>query len=151
MIDAALLHLMMNTVPPIVSLMAVPTMLAGLIARSESLKRYALVLMVSVPILIFPVYFSGHAAVVRVGNMPGIPLERIGQHQESVQATWIASAVAGAVALIGLIASRGPRRMRAWHIAIAVVISLGADALLLYTAHLGGKIRHPEVRESSLR
>ena len=151
MIDAALLHLMMNTVPPIVSLMAVPTMLIGIIARSESLKRHSLLLMVSVPILIIPVYFTGHAAVVRVGNMAGIPLQLIGKHEESVQATWIACALAGAVALVGLIVRRGAHRLRAWHIAVAIVISLGADALLLYTAHLGGKIRHPEVRESALR
>jgi hypothetical protein len=99
----------------------------------------------SVAPLIAPVYYTGQKAVVVVGNLPGVPLNLIGRHQESVFLTWIAAGIASAVALVGFIAFR-KRQLPTWFIAVALAISLLTDGLILRTAHLGGSIRHPEAR-----
>lgn len=144
-LNAAQLHLMINTLPPIISCLALVVMIIAFWWRSEMVKRLALLMIGSVAPLIAPVYYTGQKAVVVVGNLPGVPLSLIGRHQESVFLTWIAAGIASAVALSGFIACR-KRPLPTWLIAVTLAVSLLTDGLILRTAHLGGSIRHPEVR-----
>jgi hypothetical protein len=144
-VNWAVLHLMLNTLPPIVSGIAAVALTIGLIWRSNDVLRFGLLLVIAVPLLIVPVFFSGRAAVILVGNMPGVPLQLIGDHQESVVWTWTTSVVAGCAALLGAAVYRRSR-LPAWFIAVALALSLVTDGFVIRTAHLGGRIRHPEVR-----
>ena len=148
--DAAKLHLMINTLPPVVSCLAAVVLATGIVWRSDDLRRFGLVLMVAVPLLIVPVFFSGRASVVTIGNMPGVPLALIGEHQESVRWTWTISTLSGFAALIALALYRR-RSLPAPVILAALALSLASDGFLLRTAHLGGRIRHPEVRRTALQ
>jgi hypothetical protein len=146
-INSAALHLMLNIMPGMVGLLAIITIAAGCFFRSRDLKRMGLVLVVAVPLLIIPVFYTGRAAIIAVGNLPGVSLEIIGAHQDSVQMTWIATAVGGVVALAGFLLflrSTPP----AWLIALVLALALLGEATMLRTAHLGGLIRHPESRLS---
>jgi hypothetical protein len=136
---------MLNMMPPLVGLLAMITLLAGSLFRSRDLKRMGILLVVAVPLLIIPVIYTGRAAVVTVGNFPGVSLEVIGAHQESVQLTWIATTIGGLVALAGFVVFL--RRVPpAWFIATVLALALIGEAMMLRTAHLGGQIRHPESR-----
>jgi hypothetical protein len=145
MINAAAIHLMINTLPPATSALTAVVLAVGMLWRSDDLKRFAMLLMVAVPLLIIHVYFSGHATVRAIGNLPGVSLELIGEHQEAVFWTWIAASVAGALALFALARYRRSS-VPGWVVAGALVASLTTDVFLVRTAHLGGRIRHPEVR-----
>ena len=57
------LHLMINTLPPIVSCLAAVAFGAGLLWRSNDLRRFGLVLVAVVPLLIIPVFFSGRMMI----------------------------------------------------------------------------------------
>jgi hypothetical protein len=145
MIQAAAIHLMINTLPPAASGLTAFVLAVGMFWRSDDLKRFAMLLMVAVPLLIIPVYFTGHATVRAIGNLPDVPLELIGEHQESVFWTWITASVAGAAALFTLARYRRSS-VPGWVVAGALLASLTTDVFLIRTAHLGGRIRHPEVR-----
>jgi hypothetical protein len=136
---------MLNMMPPLVGLLAMITLLAGCLFRSRDLKRMGILLVVAVPLLIIPVFYTGRAAVVTVGNLPGVSLEVIGAHQESVQMTWIATTIGGLVALAGFVffLRRVPP---SWFIATVLALAMIGEAMMLRTAHLGGLIRHPESR-----
>jgi hypothetical protein len=144
--NSAQFHLMINTLPPIVSCMALVALFFGVWWRSEHLKRFALVLIVAVPLLIIPVVYTGREAVVVIGNLPNVPLDLIGEHEESVNATWIAAGIAGCVAAASLFRYRGSRTLPRVVLILALITTLTADALLIRTAQLGGMIRHPETR-----
>ncbi len=146
MIDFVKLHLMLTALPPIVSGMAMVVLAAGMVWNSRDLKRFALLLMAAVPLLIVPVYVSGKEAVVVVGNLSGVPLDLIGEHEDSVFWTFATATFGGVVALFGFIASRANRRIARWYMAAAILVSLGTDALIFRTAYLGGRIRHSEIR-----
>ena len=148
--NAAKLHLMINTLPPVVSCLAAVAAGVGILWRSSDVRRFALFLMVAVPMLIVPVFFSGRASVVSIGNMPGVPLSLIGEHQDSVVWTWIICTVSACAALAALLVYRG-KDLPVRAVVVALALSLAADGLLLRTAHLGGRIRHPEVRRSALQ
>ena len=146
--NAAKLHLMINTLPPVVSCLAAAVLGMGILWRSNDLRRFGLVLMVSVPLLIVPVFFTGRASIVTIGNMPGVPLGLIGEHQESVAWTWTICTLSACAALAALITYRR-RQVPARAMAMVLALSLVTDGFLLRTAHLGGRIRHPEVRRSA--
>jgi hypothetical protein len=139
---------MINTFPPILSILALGAMLVGYLWRSRHLKQFALLLIVIVPLSIIPVFFTGRASVVVIGNQPDVPLDLIGEHQESVTLTWIATGIAGLVAAVGLFLYRGDRPLSPAFVAATLLLSLAADGLLVRTAHLGGSIRHPEARST---
>ena len=143
----AAFHLMLNMMPPLVDLLAVITLLAGSLFRSRDLKRMGILLVVAVPLLIIPVFYSGRAAVVTVGNLPGVSLEVIGAHQDSVEMTWITTTIGGALALGGFVffLRRVPP---SWFIATVLALAMIGEGLMIRTAHLGGLIRHPETRLS---
>lgn len=136
---------MLNMTPPIFGLLAIMTLVAGYVFRSRDIKRMGILLAVAVPLLIIPVFFTGRAAVVTAGNFPGVSLEVIGAHQDSVQLTWIATTIGGLVALAGFLffLRRVPP---SWFITIVLALVLIGEGLMLRTAHLGGLIRHPESR-----
>lgn len=143
MIQAPALHLMLNMLPPLVGLLAIITLLAGALFRSRDVKRMGILLVMAVPLLIIPVFYSGRAAVVTIGNLPGVSLEVIGAHQESVQMTWIATILGGVVALAGF--AYFLRRVPPWwFVATVLTLAVAGEAMMIRTAHLGGLIRHPE-------
>ena len=49
-------------------------------------------------------------------------------------------------ALAGLVLFRGPRPVPGWFAAGVVVVSAASAGLLLWTANLGGQVRHDEIR-----
>ncbi len=52
--------------------------------------------------------------------------------------------VLGGVALLGLIFFRNRERMPQWFLKVTLALALVAAASALWTANLGGQIRHPE-------
>ncbi|MEO8035021.1 MAG: hypothetical protein ABI837_11370 [Acidobacteriota bacterium] len=148
MIRPAAIHLMINTMPPALSVLTAVVLGVAVFWRSDDLKRFSMLLMIAVPLLIIPVYFTGRRSVREIGNLPGVSLELIGKHQETVIWTWTMASVSGAAALVAFLRSRRSS-VPTWVMGGLLLSSLTTDAFLIRTAHLGGQIRHPEVQERS--
>lgn len=146
--NAPQIHLMLNHVPVLGILFVMVTLSAGLWSRRDALLRFGLFTLVAISLAAVPVYFSGNQSEEAIEELPGVQESSIEQHEDIAQTVSVALGVLGLGSLLALIRFRRraiPPAFAAITLAVAVVLS-GA---LAWTAHLGGQIRHDELRANA--
>jgi uncharacterized membrane protein len=107
----------------------------------------ALAILIIASVVTLPVFLLGEPAEEIVEHLPGISEDIIEEHEEAAElALWVSlsSGVLGIATWIAI--SAGARLERAL-LALTFIVASVSSALLGYTAHQGGKIRHPEAFE----
>ena len=149
-LNQAHLHLILNHLPVVGSIVVFMLLLAGLIGRNRSLITAGLVGWVLVAIVAVPVFLSGEGAEEMVEGQGNVNHDYIEAHEEVATLTYYAALAAGAFALLALGVGRGRHDYPGWASGIAFVLSIAAVGLTGITASLGGKISHPEIRHDGL-
>ncbi len=145
--NAAQIHLMLNHLPVIGALFATVILAAGLLWRNALLQRLALGTLVVAALAAVPVYVSGEPAEEIIEHAAGVEKSVVKTHEEMAQVAMIAVEVIGLLALAALVLYR--RRAVSRGFATALLIAMFAlSGTLAWTAHLGGQIRHPELRDA---
>lgn len=144
--STAYVHLLLNHIPVIGTLGCILVLGYGLIRRQQEILRLSLYLFVLVALLTLPVFFSGEGAEDAVRHMPGITRDLIHAHENLARiAMWLTEAL-GLLALAGLWQSLRKQRLPLPLAGGLVVLSLICAGVLAQTSHLGGIIRHSELR-----
>ena len=99
-------------------------------------------LILTAGIAAMPVFFSGEGAEEAVENLPEISDAVIEKHEEVAKLAMISIAAAGLLALAALIMVRWSRILKIFVLMVAII----SGGLMVQTAHLGGQIRHTEIR-----
>jgi len=143
-------HLMSNHLPVVGMLFGLLLLSFALLRRSDLLAKTALGALVIVALLVVPAYVSGEPAEEWVERLPGVSERVIDPHEEAAKVALAATLLTGGVALVGLLVARGRPLSRgfAW---LVLALALGAAGALGWTANLGGRIRHPEIRGDASR
>ena len=139
-------HLVTNHFPIVGAILAVGVLAYGWAMRLRSVQRTALALLVVTGITGAMAYFSGGRAEDVVENWPGVSEEYLEEHEDAAKLAFIATSVAGALALLSLALSRGGRAIPLWALLLTLAFGAGSVSLLVGAAQLGGRIRHPELR-----
>ena len=71
------------------------------------------------------------------------------RHEDAALAALITLAILGLVSLAGLLSFRKAPVFPRWFISTAVALATAAGLTLVWTALLGGQIRHSEIRSES--
>jgi ABC-type multidrug transport system permease subunit len=100
------IHLILTHVPVIGIGAVILLLIKARARRSNQLMTVALVFTILLSLVTIPVYIIGEPAEEVVENLPGIPKELIGQHEEQAEIAYILVEVTGAIALITLIVQR---------------------------------------------
>jgi len=146
--NPAHLHLILNHIP----IVAIPVVLAFLIhslwTKNFAARKFAYFALILAAAAAVPVYLTGEPAEEIVERLPGVSEAFIEAHEEAAVVTLALTALAGLAALFGLLAGEGGLKER---LSVVGVFALSVIALasLAYTANLGGKIRHTELRGAS--
>lgn len=148
MINGAHLHLMINHFPVVGIIFIMLLFLYGLAKGSEEIKKVSLGAFVVIALMTMPVYLTGEGAEKVVKNLPGVTDAFIGRHEEMAGLSLVLIEVLGIVCCAGLIFFRRSAAMAKWFIALVLVLSFSASAIMGITANLGGQIRHTEIRET---
>jgi hypothetical protein len=143
------LHLLVNHVPTVGSVVAVGLLLLALVRRSEPLKHAGLEVLFVIALLTLPAYMSGGAAYQKLRDQPGISDTAIRIHQDAALAGFTVLEFAGFVAWIALWQSRRHGRSAPGLVPVATALSIVALVLMARAANLGGDIRHPEIRDQA--
>jgi hypothetical protein len=145
-VNIAHLHLIMNHVPTVGSVVALGLLLLAFIRRNEQLKHAALELLFVIAVLTLPVYVSGVAAHFQLREVAEISNDAVMAHQDAALIGFAVMEFAGFVAWVALWQWR--RRGRAGRGLVPAAAVLLALALVIMgrAATLGGEIRHPEIR-----
>lgn len=145
--DAAYLHLALNHLPIVGTLVAFLLLLAGIIGHNRSWAHAGCVALVVCAVLTVPVFQSGEGAEEFVEELPGASHRLIHTHEEAAEFAQIAAYLAGALALAYLVlrARLVNRQRLAW--GVLALVALWSFSVFARTAQLGGQIRRPELQE----
>ena len=151
MMNAAHLHLVLNHIPVIGSAIAIFVLIVGILKKSDDVKKVSAMILLLTALITIPVYLSGKDAEAKIeGNYEEVDEQYIEEHEDFALSSFIVMDIAGAVALIGLIIYRKPKTLPNYIPYIILALLFIVNGMMAYTANLGGKIHHPEIREDRM-
>jgi hypothetical protein len=145
MLDWTHIHLMINHVPVIGLAVPIAFLLIDRVRKNRKLEWLSLQMFVVFALLTIPVYLTGSPASHKMREVPGISLEIIHRHSNAADfAFWTLEGL-GALSLWTLYKFRSSAAVPPRLTAALLALALTALGLMIWTANLGGKIRHPEI------
>ena len=142
-------HLMLNHVPVFGVLFGLALLVAARWKKSEELKNVSLVVFVLMGAAAGAAYFTGEQAEVAVAQIPEISKSVVLEHDDAAFYAVTSACILGGASLLGLWFFRGPRTAPRWLGVVVLVLALLTSGLIIWTANLGGSIRHPEIRAAA--
>jgi tetrahydromethanopterin S-methyltransferase subunit E len=124
----------------------IPIAAVGLILKSTVIKKVGLVVLVAAGLTAVPAYLSGEPAEKVVKNYPGASRHLIHTHEDSALYSLIAIEVIAVLSLLFLLAFYFNKNIPNPMWVALITLSVGAVGMIMNTAHLGGEIRHEEIR-----
>lgn len=145
--DAVHIHLLLNHLPVISTIFAVPLFAYALLRKSDEMKRLSLIILVFAAVVAIPVYLTGEPAEEAVENLAGVSHSIIEEHEDAAKISMIFLMMTGVLSLAGLFLMRTKKAFVAgWFVLISLLFSVISAGLIARTANLGGQIRHSEIR-----
>jgi uncharacterized membrane protein len=146
--NSAQMHLAFTHVPVILSIAGLIMLAVALLLKNTTLTKtsYSVILVAGIGAL--AMYLTGEGAEEAVEHLPGVSEAIISKHEEVAQWALISVAATGIMALIALFLFRWPAVTRISKI-LVLLLSIATGVLMTQTAHLGGQIRHTEMRNGT--
>ena len=138
------LHLLLNHVPIIGSIIGLGLFLVSFFGKNQDLRRASYIVFAGVALATIPAFLSGFGAQQMIKDAPGMSDALIRRHESSALLSMWFMEVTGALALIGLWQSQSAARPSRWNVALVLLFSVLAAVLIARTGNTGGDIRHPE-------
>ena len=139
------IHIALTHLPVILSLVGVVVLVVTMLRKNDTLVKTAFYLLLFAGIFAIPVYFTGEAAEEGVEHLPGVSEDVIEKHEDLAAVSF---GVVSAVAVVSLIALVYYSKTQLRRLLTPLVLALGLTTvgLMAVTAHLGGQVRHTEIR-----
>jgi uncharacterized membrane protein len=139
------LHLLLNHVPTVGTIIAFGVLLLALTQKSDDLLRGSFALFFAIALVSLPTYMTGYSAEAVVKERPGVNLELIALHQSSALLALTFMEATGVAAWFGLWQARKPRGRSKWVVPSVLLLSVVTISLMANAANIGGEITHPEI------
>lgn len=139
------LHLILNHLPVIGLPLITVFLVFSFLKRNIQMRNFTLVLLFLIGLMVLPVFFTGEPAADLIEDFPGVSEEVIRPHEEMADKSLVICLVGSVLALSSLIVVKNEKLNQKLVIA-TIGVSLFGSMSLVYTAHLGGQIRHTENR-----
>ena len=143
--NPAHLHLLVNHIPVIGSMLALIALVISLFWKSEDFQKAALVMALVAGLSAIPAYFSGESAEEMVEDKPGVEEQLIEEHEEAAKIAGIVAVLSGVVAASGLLLHEKRQIISL----VATVLFVATAGLMARAGNTGGHIMHPEIRDGS--
>lgn len=146
--NAAQVHLMLNHFPIAGSFLVVFLLLVAFIFKMRELILSGMIIAIIAGVCMIAMDLSGEGAEDLVKNKPGVTRELIHEHEEAAEAALVVMELS-AVLAIGWFVAKNKKPNWASKLEIGVLVfSIVSAGLIANTAHLGGMIRHEEIRSA---
>lgn len=138
----AYIHILLTHIPVVAFPVLNILLIISLIYKNKFMKKIILIFMVLIGSFVVPVYLTGEPAFNAIDNYPGVRENIVEPHEEMGKK----ALVIVSLEIITIIAAFFVEKnfLEFANLALAFLASLA----LIYTAYLGGKIRHTEARIS---
>jgi uncharacterized membrane protein len=145
-INVAHLHLLLNHVPTVGSVVALGLLLLAIIRQNEHLKHAGLEVLFAIAVVTLVAYMSGVGAQQKLRDQPGVSENAMRVHHDAALAGFTVLEFAGFAAWIALWQTRRRGGTVPGLVPVVTVLTVVSLALMARAANLGGEIRHPEIR-----
>ncbi len=143
--NLAHLHLLLNHFPTVGFSVGLGVFLAGLVGKSEDLRRASLGVLVIMALVAIPVYVTGSAAQMVIAGRPEVSGALVAAHQDAALLAFVFMQFTGLAAWIALWGSSRTSNLARWSLPAVLVLSIITMALMTRASNMGGEIRHPEI------
>ena len=140
------LHLALNHVPVLGTLIVCLLLLTAVIKREENLKRLSLWWTVVLMLIAIPIKFTGDFAAEKAEQEPWMLTTFVKAHEEAADQATTGIFLMGIAAAVALVLARKAKPVTTWSLTVTLVLGLLTFALMARAANLGGQIRHTEIR-----
>ena len=147
--NASQIHLALNHVPLFFSIAGGLTLIYGFIRKNDQTKSLSLYFMILAALFVIPVYLTGESTEEMVENLPAVSESLIERHEGIAQVGLIVIISTGIAALIALIIKKKESLLKPL-LMFCLVASIASFGVMAQTAHLGGQIRHSEIRKGAV-
>lgn len=145
----AQIHLLLNHIPVMGSLFATAILIWGLVRKQQDVIQTALYLFIISAVFAIPVYFSGEGAEEAVEHLPAVSEALIEDHEHLAKTAMFIIEALGLASIGALFLSIKNKLIPVWYSIALLVLALINGGVMAQTAHLGGLIRHSEIRQGA--
>ena len=142
--------MVINHVPVLGTIFGLALLAFAVWRGSDELKKAALGTFVISALLTVPTYLTGDPAWDVVSALPGVSDSAFHQHDDAAGVAFMGSAIVGVLALGGLSWFRDGKPVKKWFSAVMLAGAVAVAGLMIWTANLGGQIRHTEIRSDNV-
>jgi uncharacterized membrane protein len=139
------LHLLLNHVPTIGTIIGFGLFLLAFAKRSDELERASYAIFFAIALASLPAYMTGYSAQVALKDDPGVSKAVIDQHQTAALLALIFMEATGILAWYGLWKARRPAAVSSWIAPAVLLLAALTVGLMADAANIGGQIHHPEI------
>ncbi|HKS38311.1 MAG TPA: hypothetical protein VJW76_14040 [Verrucomicrobiae bacterium] len=140
------LHLAVNHIPVLGTLLVFVLLCAAMLRRSDELKQVCLWAFVVLAVVAVAIKYTGDFAYEAVANSEWIEKSIVSAHEEAADLATTGMFVVGLLAALGLFLMRKVRSVPRWLMATLFVTAFATFLLMARAANFGGRIRHTEIR-----
>ncbi len=144
--DSAHLHLLLNHLPVVGTVIGLAALGIGMWRGNEELKKVSLAVFVASAVLALPTYFTGESAEELVEDLAGVSESIIKRHEDAALVALIAVELLGLAALGALVLFQRGSHAAKLLVTTSLVLAVATVGLMARAANLGGQIRHTEIR-----
>lgn len=144
MFQGAQWHLLMNHLPVFGALGGTLLLCWGLLRKQQEVVQVGLGVLCVAAVLALPAYFSGESAEEAVEHLAGVSESLMESHEDLARVATILMELVGFSALLSVWGAL--QKWRTGLVKGTLVLAVLTSGTLIWTAHLGGLIRHSELR-----
>jgi uncharacterized membrane protein len=146
--NSAQMHLALTHVPVILSITGLLMLIISFIIKNATLTKTSYILIIIAGIAAIPVYLTGEETEEAIEHLPGVSENIISKHEDVAKWAMISVVAAGIAALFAFFSFKWLAVSKVSKV-LVLVLSLTTGGLMVQTAHLGGQIRHSEIRSGA--
>jgi uncharacterized membrane protein len=139
------MHLALTHVPVILSLVGLIMLIVAFLTKNSTLTKTSYVVLLIAGFAAIPVFFTGEGTEEAIEKLPGVSEAVIERHEEVAKLAMVSVSAAGLLALAALFLFRWQVASRVFKL-VVLLLAITSAGLMAQTAHLGGQIRHTEIR-----
>ncbi len=143
--NSSQIHLALTHVPVILSLTGLVLLGLSFIRTNSNFTRPALYILLAAGVFALPVFFTGEGAEEMVEKFPGVSEAIMEEHEGLAKAALLVVLLAALTSLAAIVFQN---RRTFFHPLrfVVLILAFSSAAVMAQTAHLGGQIRHSEIR-----
>jgi hypothetical protein len=139
-------HLLLNHIPVIAIPIGLLFLVHSLWKANTSAVRFSYLFLFLSSLTVIAVYLTGEPAEKMIEHLPAVTEAVISPHEDAALIAVITTLLMGCLSFVALIL-RGDEAKNKYIRNVVIVAALASTATLSYTALLGGKVRHTEIRD----